>query len=50
MYACVYIYAASGHSADFPVFENKIEESKQLDPHILSSSLQFTHWEKDLQT
>ena len=37
---CVYTYAASDKAADFPVFENKIEESKQLVPHL--SSFFFT--------
>lgn len=36
MCAYTYIYAASDDADDFPVFENEIEESKQLDPHVSS--------------
>lgn len=34
MHIYLYAYAASDDAAYFPVFENKIEESKQLDPHL----------------
>lgn len=37
---CKYTFAASDDADDFPVFENKIEGSKQLDPCL--SSFCFT--------